>query len=48
MKRMKNPYVNAAITAIVSFFYAAVFILTSGHPEFEQILDHEITLSHAF
>lgn len=47
MKLIKNPYINASITAIVSFFYAAVFILTSGHIEFEQILGHEETLNNA-
>ena len=45
MKLMKNPYINAAVIAFVSIFYAAVFIITSGHSEFQRILDHGQTLN---
>lgn len=48
MKLIKNPYVNAAITATISFFYAVIFILTSGHLEFERLLGHEQTLNSVF
>lgn len=45
---MKNPYINAAVTSIISLAYATVFILTSGHIEFERILNHSQTLNNAF
>ena len=48
MKLMKNPYINAAVIAFVSIFYAAVFIITSGHIEFQRILDHGQTLNSTF
>ena len=48
MKLMKNPYINAAVIAILSVFYAAVFIITSGHIEFQSILDHSQTLNSTF
>ena len=48
MKIMKNPYINAAVTSIISLAYATVFILTSGHIEFERILNHSQTLNNAF
>ena len=48
MKRIRNPYFNAAVISAISFLYGAVFILTSGHLEFERILDHGQTLSGAF
>lgn len=48
MKLLKSPYVNAAITSIVSFFYAAIFIVTSGHLEFARIISHGQTINNAF
>lgn len=48
MKLMKNPYINAAVIAIISIFYAAVFIITSGHIEFHSILNHNQTLNSTF
>lgn len=48
MKLMKNPYINAAVITIISIFYAAVFIVTSGHIEFQRILDHNQTLNSTF
>ena len=45
MKLMKNPYINAAVTAVISLLYASVFILTSGHLEFQRILNHAKTLN---
>ena len=48
MKIMKNPYINAAVTSVISLTYATVFILTSGHIEFDRILNHSQTLNSAF
>lgn len=48
MKLMKNPYINAVVIAIISIFYAAVFIITSGHIEFHSILNHSQTLNSTF
>ena len=48
MKIIRNPYLNAAVTSVISLAYAAVFILTSGHLEFERILNHGHTLNSAF
>lgn len=45
MKIFRKPLVNAAITSIVSIFYAFIFILTSGHMEFERVLKHIDTLN---
>lgn len=48
MRIMKNPYINAIVTSVISLAYAAVFILTSGHIEFERTLPHIQTLNHTF
>lgn len=48
MRMLKNPYINAAFTLAISLLYAAIFILTSGNPEFEGILNHSNTLSSTF
>ena len=48
MKIMRNPKVNAAIILIITAFYSPVFILTSGHIEFERMLNHAGTLNNAF
>lgn len=48
MKIMRKPQTNAAIIIIVSAFYAVVFILTSGHLEFERMLNHSNTLNSSF
>ena len=48
MKLMKNPYINATVIAIISIFYAIIFIITSGHIEFQSILNHAQTLNSSF
>lgn len=48
MRIIRNPYINAAVTSVISLAYAAVFILTSGHIEFERILNHSQTLNRSF
>ncbi len=48
MKILRNPKVNAAIILIITAFYSLVFILTSGHIEFERMLNHADTLSFDF
>ena len=48
MKIMRKPKVNAAIILIVTAFYSLVFILTSGHIEFERMMNHTSTLTNAF
>lgn len=48
MKFFRKPLINAAIILIVSIFYALIFILTSGHMEFERILTHADTLNSPF
>ncbi len=48
MRIIKNPYINAAVTSVISFAYAIVFILTTTHLEFERILNHCQTLDSAF
>lgn len=48
MKLLQNPYINAAVITIISVFYAAIFIITSGHDEFLGMLDHRQSLSSAF
>lgn len=48
MKIMRKPFVNAGIILIVSDFYAFLFVLTSGHIEFERILNHAVTSSSPF
>ena len=48
MRILKSPYGNAAVTSMISLVYAAIFILTSGHPEFERILTHGTTLNSSF
>ena len=48
MKILRKPQINAVIVSAVSMFYALVFILISGHLEFERILNHADTLNSAF
>ncbi len=48
MKIMRNPKINAAIILIITAFYSLVFIFTSGHIEFESMLNHADTLSSDF
>ena len=48
MKIFRKPLINAVIISIISIFYAAVFVLTSGHLEFERILKHSDTLNSFF
>lgn len=48
MKILRKPQINAAVIAVISIFYAAMFGLVSGHVEFDRILDHANTLNSAF
>lgn len=48
MKIFRKPLINALIVSIISIFYASVFILTSGHLEFDRILSHANTLNSTF
>ncbi len=48
MRLLKNPYINAVVIAIISLFYVVIFILASGHIEFERILSHSQTLNSTF
>ncbi len=48
MKLLKNPYINAAVIAVLSVFYALVLIVTSGHLEFQRVLGHGKTLNSPF
>ena len=45
MNLIRNPKINAAIVLVITMFYSLVFILTSGHLEFERILCHANTLN---
>lgn len=47
-KIIRNPGINALFILIITAIYSSVFILTSGHPEFERILKNTKTLSSAF
>lgn len=44
MRFLRTSVTNALMIAIMSVFYAAVFIVTSNHLEFNRLLDHGITL----
>lgn len=48
MRIFRKPQMNAVIVSAVSAFYAFVFILISGHLEFDRILNHGKTLNSAF
>lgn len=48
MKILRKPQTNAVIISVVSIFYALVFIIISGHLEFERILNHAETLNSPF
>ncbi len=48
MKIFRKPLINAAVTSIISIFYAFIFVLTSGHIEFERTLNHANTLNSPF
>lgn len=48
MKILRKPQINAAVIAVISIFYAAMFGLVSGHVEFDRILDHANTLNSTF
>lgn len=48
MRFFRKPLINAAIISIISIFYALIFILVSGHMEFERILNHADTLNSSF
>lgn len=48
MKILRKPIVNAAIISIVTAFYSLVFIITSGHAEFERMINHPNTLTNSF
>lgn len=48
MRFFRKPLVNAAIISTISIIYALIFILVSGHMEFERILNHADTLNSSF
>jgi len=48
MRFLRKPQINAVIITLVSLFYGSVFILISGHIEFERILEHGETLNSTF
>ena len=48
MKILRNPKVNAAVVFIFTAVYAPVFMITSGHIEFERMVTHAATLNSAF
>ena len=48
MKIIRSPKINATIILIITAFYSLVFILTSGHVEFERVLNHASTLNSVF
>ncbi len=48
MKIIRKPAVNAIAITLISAFYIAVFIITSGHVEFERMLNHAATLNSSF
>lgn len=48
MKLLRKPQIHAAIVSAVSLFYALVFIVISGHIEFEHILSRAGTVNGAF
>lgn len=48
MKVIRNPKISAAMILCVTAFYALIFIVTSGHIEFERMLRHSRTLDSAF
>lgn len=48
MKMIRSPKFNVAIILIITAFYSLVFISTSGHVEFERMLNHSSTLNSAF
>lgn len=47
MNIIRKPCFNAIVISVISAFYAAVFIVCSGHMEFERILNHSTTLNSA-
>lgn len=48
MKILRKPAVNAAVIMLISAFYSTIFIVCSGHVEFERILNHATTLNSRF
>lgn len=48
MKIIRKPAVNALIISLISAFYITVFLIPSGHVEFEHILNHAATLNGFF
>lgn len=46
---LKNPAINAVCISLFTAFYAIIFIVTSGHVEFESLLYYSRTTSiHPF
>jgi hypothetical protein len=45
---MRKPAINASVIAVISVFYSMVFVITSGHIEFERMLNHKQTLQSDF
>ena len=48
MTLLKKPHIHAVAITLLSIFYATIFIITSGHIEFQNILNHGQTLNSAF
>ncbi len=48
MRILRKPKINAAIILGITVFYSLVFIFTSGHIEFNRMLNHADTLSFDF
>ena len=48
MTLLKKPHIHAVAITLLSIFYATIFIVTSGHIEFQNILNHGQTLNSAF
>lgn len=48
MNVFRKPHTNAILISVVSLFYALVFILISGHMEFERLIKHADTLNSTF
>ncbi len=47
MRITRDPKINAAIILLITAAYSLVFILTSGHIEFERMLDRSSTSNSA-
>lgn len=48
MRIIRKPKISAAIIAIISVFYAVIFVIISQHIEFMRILEKKTTLNPMF